>query len=157
MNEKIFRKNSIAKVSSPEQLNEYLRVSSPGVWMVLAAIVILLIGVCAWGFLGHLDTKINTVAVAENSGIILYVKESDIDSVKTDMTVFIGENEYKITDISSEPVSANEGFSEYALHVGNLKAGEWVYPVSTDGEIAEGVYNAEIIVESISPISFVIN
>ena len=157
MNEKIFRKNSIAKVSSPEQLNEYIKVSNPGVWTVLAAIIILLIGVCAWGFLGHLDTKINTVAVVENSGIVLYVKESDIESVKTDMTVIIGDNEYIITDIASEPVSANEDFSEYALHVGNLKAGEWVYPVSTDGEIADGVYNAEIIIESISPISFVIN
>ena len=157
MNEKIFRKNSIEKVSSPEQLNEYIRVSNPGVWMVLAATVILLAGVCAWGFLGHLDTKINTVAVAENSEIILYAKEADVESVKTDMSVMIDGNEYKITDIAQEPISVNNGFSEYALHVGNLKTGEWVYPIAVNGELDDGIYSAEIIIESISPISFVIN
>ena len=44
MNEQLFRKKSVDKVSSPEQLNEYIRVANPGVWMVLAAIVILLAG-----------------------------------------------------------------------------------------------------------------
>ena len=42
MNQPLFRKKSVDKVSSPEQLNEYIRVANPGVWMVLAAIVILL-------------------------------------------------------------------------------------------------------------------
>ena len=45
MNQQLFRKKSVDKVSSPEQLNEYIRVANPGVWMVLAAIVILLAGV----------------------------------------------------------------------------------------------------------------
>lgn len=44
MNQQLFRKKSVDKVSSPEQLNEYIRVANPGVWMVLAAIVILLAG-----------------------------------------------------------------------------------------------------------------
>ena len=45
MNEQLFRKKSVQKVSSPEQLNEYIRVASPSVWLVFAAIVILLAGV----------------------------------------------------------------------------------------------------------------
>ena len=51
MNSQLFRKKSVDKVSSPEQLNEYIRVANPGVWMVLAAIVILLAGVVVWGFI----------------------------------------------------------------------------------------------------------
>lgn len=53
----LFRKKSIERVTSPEQLNDYIRVSNPGVWMILAAVVILLAGVCVWGFFGRLDTK----------------------------------------------------------------------------------------------------
>ena len=56
MNDKIFRKKSIDRMSSPEQLNDYIKVTNPGVWMALAAIVILLIGVCVWGVFGKLVT-----------------------------------------------------------------------------------------------------
>ena len=57
MNKQIFRKKSVDRMSSPEQLNDYIKVTNPGVWMALAAIVILLIGVCVWGVFGTLETK----------------------------------------------------------------------------------------------------
>ena len=40
----LFRQKSLDRISSPEQLNDYIRVSTPSVWMVLIAIVILLAG-----------------------------------------------------------------------------------------------------------------
>ena len=48
------------KISSPEQMNDYIRVANPSVWMILAAIIVLLIGVCVWGMYGQLDTKLQT-------------------------------------------------------------------------------------------------
>ncbi len=157
MNEQLFRKKSIEKVSSSEQLNEYIRVTNPGVWMVLTAIIILLIGVCVWGFMGNLDTTITTVAVAENSEIIVYVKESDIKSVKTGMTVIIDAEECEIANIPAQPVSVGDNFSEYTLHLGKFQNGEWVYPVDVSGEVDDGIHSASIVIESVSPISFVIN
>lgn len=41
---------SLNRVKSPEDLNDYIRVANPGVWLVLVAVVILLAGVCIWGF-----------------------------------------------------------------------------------------------------------
>lgn len=157
MNEQLFRKKSIEKVSSPEQLNEYIRASNPGVWTVLAAIVILLIGVCVWGILGHLDTTVTTVAVVENSEITLYIKETDFEQIEDDMKVVIDNKKCEITDIAAQPVAVGNDFSEYALHIGNLQKGEWVYTASVNGESEDGIYSAEIVVESISPMSFVIN
>ena len=157
MNEQLFRKKSIEKVSSPEQLNEYIRVSNPGVWMVLTAIVILLIGVCVWGVLGHLDTTVTTVAVVENSEITVYVKENDIEQIEEGMKVIVNGAEYEISDVAEYPVAVGNDFSEYALHIGNLQKGEWVYPVAVNGESDDGIQLADIVVESISPISFVIN
>lgn len=157
MNEQLFRKKSIEKVSSPEQLNEYIRVSNPGVWMILAAIVILLAGVCVWGVLGNLDTTVTTVAVVENSEMTVYVKESDIEQIKDGMKVMIGNKEFKITDIAAHPVAVGDDFPEYALHVGNLQKGEWVYSVAVSGEFDNGIHSADIVIESISPMSFVIN
>lgn len=157
MNQQLFRQKSIDRVSSPEQLNEYIRVSNPGVWMVLASIVILLVGVCVWGVFGHLDTTLSAVAIAEGDEVTVYVKEADIASIEKGMTVMIGDTECEITDISVQPVAVGASFTDYALHVGGLQAGEWVYAVKISGQFADGVHNAEIVIESVSPMSFVLN
>lgn len=34
MENKLFRQKSIDRVSSPEQLQDYMRVTNPGVWMI---------------------------------------------------------------------------------------------------------------------------
>ena len=52
---KIFREKSLQRVNQPEDLNDYIRVASPSVWIVLVAIILLLIGVFAWSVFGTLD------------------------------------------------------------------------------------------------------
>ena len=34
MSDQIFRKKSLDRISSPEQLNDYIRVANPGIWMI---------------------------------------------------------------------------------------------------------------------------
>mgnify|MGYP007122110349 CR=1 FL=1 len=41
----IFRKKSLDRIESPEQLNDYIRVTSPGIWIFLAAAIVLLVGI----------------------------------------------------------------------------------------------------------------
>lgn len=40
----LFRQSSMDRIRSPEQLNDYLRVTHPGVWVLLAAVAVLLAG-----------------------------------------------------------------------------------------------------------------
>ena len=49
MNDKIFRKKSIERMKSPDELNDYIRISEPGVWLLLAGLILLLAGACIWG------------------------------------------------------------------------------------------------------------
>lgn len=157
MTNTIFRKKSIDRVSSPEQLNDYVRVSNPGVWLLLAAVIVLLAGVCVWGIFGHLDTTVSAAAVSENGKTTCYVKAEDVSSVTDGMTVRIDGGEYTVSDISSKPVEVTDSFDDYTLHIGDLKSGEWVYPVTVYGFTSNGIYEAEIVVESVSPLSFVLN
>ena len=53
------------RVSSPEQLNDYIKVSNPAVWMIISGIVILLVGICVWGIFGKLNTVIKTGGICE--------------------------------------------------------------------------------------------
>ena len=157
MNDQLFRKKSVDKVSSPEQLTEYIRVANPGVWMVLAAIVILLAGVVVWGFIGHLDTTLDTAVVCENGESVIYAKEADIEKVKVGMTVRVDDKEYTVSEIPTEPKRVDDTMSEYAVHLGGLTSGEWVYAVKVSGDFTDGVHKAEIVIERISPISFILN
>lgn len=157
MNDKIFRKKSVEKMSSPEQLNDYIKVTNPGVWMVLASIVILLIGVCVWGIFGKLETRLAVAAESRDGQTILYVKESDISSVKENMRVSVNGGTYAVKSVSANPVSVTEEIGEYARHTGNLALGEWVYIVQTDAALADGIYPAQIVIDSVSPLYFVFN
>lgn len=156
MEKQIFRKKSMERVSSPEQLNDYIRVSNPSLWMTIAAIIVLLAGACMWGIFGQLETKVRVAAKAEENAIICYVKESEIDRIADGMTVEIGEGTFIVAEIPAEPVKMDDS-DAYLLHIGGLQAGEWVYKIKLDGTLAAGAYAADIIVESVSPLSFVFN
>ena len=59
-NESIFRQKSIDRISSPEQLHDYIKVSSPGAWLVLLAIIIFLVGALVWAVKGSITINTNT-------------------------------------------------------------------------------------------------
>ena len=157
MDNQIFRKKNIERVSSPDQLNDYVRVSNPGVWMVLTAVIVLLFGRCAWGVGGNLETILHTVCICQDGKMICYVSDREIDSVKSGMTITVQEKKYTISSISEVPVEIDEKMDAYALYIGGLKVGDWVYEVIADTELSDGTYEAEIVTESIHPISFLMN
>ena len=157
MNDKLFRKKSIEKMSSPEQLTDYIKVTNPGVWMLLASIALLLIGICIWGLFGTLETKMTVGAESKDGQMVLYVKEGDIDSVREGMSVTVDDAVCAVAEIPANPISVSEKISEYARHTGELSLGEWVYIVKTDGRMEDGAYRAQIVVDSVSPLHFVFN
>lgn len=55
MNHKdLFRKKSLEHLSNPDQLNDYIKISSPAIWLLLTAIIIVLVGSIVWGVFGVL-------------------------------------------------------------------------------------------------------
>lgn len=159
MENSIFRKNSMERISSPEQLSDYIKVANPGVWLLLGAIVILLAGICVWGVYGRLDTVVRGAAVSENGTLVCYVSEENAEKIQSGMKLTVNGAEFTVSEISAQPVSAGSVLDDYALHVGNLQPDDWVYSISAETSlgIADGVYSAEIVVDSVSPKIFVIN
>lgn len=153
----VFRQKSVERISSPEQLNDYVRVSNPSVWMILAAVVFILAGVCVWGIFGRLDTVIDTVGVCRDGKLTCYVADEDIKTVKMGMKISVNGGDYEVSGIAKTPIEVDENFDSYAMYVGELKEGEWVYEVTAKAPIESGTYNAKITTNSVSPISFVMN
>ena len=153
----IFREKSLERVSSPEQLNEYIRVTTPGIWLTLSAVIVLLVGFAVWGVVGSLETKLDTVVVSQDGTTACYVKEAEIDGVGQGNVVRLGNKEYTVEEVAAEPIAVDDSFSEYALRVGGFSEGEWVYPLTLSDTLPDGVYEASIVTERVSPVSFLFN
>ena len=153
----IFREKSIKNISSPEQLNDYVRVTTPGVWVIMAAIIVLLVGACVWGIFGHLETWVPACAVVEDGKVTCYIKENNADNVKPGQKIVVEGVHAVISSVSEEPEEIDQSFNSFALHVGGLDYGDWVYSVKAEGDVPDGVYMAEIVVDTVRPISFLIN
>jgi multidrug efflux pump subunit AcrA (membrane-fusion protein) len=65
MGRQIFRKTALERVSTPEQLDQLLPVTSPRGWLALAALGILLLAAVAWGLFGTVTTTV------EGQGVLI--------------------------------------------------------------------------------------
>ena len=55
MENPIFRKKSLDRISSPEALDDYLHVTTPAAWMILAAVIMMLAGMLIWSIFGTVE------------------------------------------------------------------------------------------------------
>ena len=153
----LFRQKSLERISSPEQLNAYIRVSTPSVWLLLAAIAVLLCGVCVWGVFGHMDTTLPAAVLSQGDSVTAYVRQADAQKVAPGAKAVIGSAQGSVLAIGAEPVRVDDSFSEYMRHVGGFQEGEWVYALTLDLPCPDGVHAAQIVISSVAPISFVMN
>ena len=159
MKNSLFRGQNIDRISSPEQLNDRLRVANPGVWLLLAGILLVLAGFCVWGIFGRLNTLLPVGAMTDQGKTICYVGEENRNRIALNMEVTSESGTTFVADISRNPVQVDSEFPEYLCHVGNLSQGEWVYAVTLKEPIGEdgSIFSANIVIESIAPARFVVN
>lgn len=150
----VFRRKAVDRISSPEQLNEYIRVASPRMWAVLLAVIVFLAGAVVWGIFGHIESTVYGVAIADGGTCTLYVAQEKAALLKAGDPVRVGEAETTLVSVSPEPFAVPESFPEYARSVGGFALGEWVCSASVDVcELPDGIYPASVVEESISPLS----
>lgn len=92
--ESIFRKSSLERISSPEQLNEYIKVTSLNLIVILLAILSMVIGGLVWIFTFDLSESVNLVGVSATSymseqKIYCYAPISTASQLKKGMAVQI--------------------------------------------------------------------
>ena len=156
-NETVFRDKSIERISSPDRLNDYIKLSDPGTRVIIAAIMVILIGACVFGIFGRIDSKVPGVGIVKDGRMVCLVKKEYGDMFTNDMKVLVDGNEYAVSMSNDRPVTVGDTTDAYALHVGDLQAGEWVYEFDVNGSFDDGAYALELITEKISPMSFLFN
>lgn len=155
---KVMSNNDIHRVSSPEDLEKYIKTANPFIWISIILTVAILFGFIIWGVIGNIDTSVSVGAISKGEKVICYVSEYQIEKISEGMSVEIGDKTGKVSDISESSVRVSDSTDLYALHLSGLNENDWVYTVEIgDIEMPKGTYEAIIITKSEKPISFIIN
>ncbi len=153
----LFREKSLKTIESPEALNDYLEVTSPGVWIVLAAVIVFLLGAACWGVLGSIDATAAAAVVSEQGEAFCLVPQEALESVISDRTVTIEGTDYELAPSALSPEAVTEETNIYWMLAGNLAYGDIVYRIPLAGTIEEGVYAGTVVTERLTPISLLFN
>ena len=132
----IFRKKAMNRISSPEDLTGYLRVTSPGLWIILAAVIALLVGVFAWSAVDTLETTVDATAIVGNHTAQIVVSSQGADTLQAGMPLRISSQEFVIASVDYDEFGRAVAYAEVSL--------------------PDGTYDATIVVEQTRPIEFLL-
>ena len=158
MSNTLFRQKSIDRISSPEELHDYMRVTSPRLWMILAAIVVLLTGFIVYASTANMENTVNIRVMIENY-------ESEPDETNTDgerYTLVSGTLPLSMKDVLRTGMVVRIGQETGTISwIGN-SAEEDVINVMFQMNrqylpLPSGECDAELVLESTTPISFLWN
>lgn len=154
MDKQLFRQKSIDKISSPEQMHDYLRVTSPRLWMVLSAILVLLVGFIVYASTASMEntldvkvelTTVDTTAEDGTPEQVSYayaiIPETMRNTVKADMEIRFAEETGRVNTVFSD--------KQDTLVLIELDKPKLSIP--------DGTYDGTIVLESTTPISFLLN
>lgn len=130
--QRVFRKKTLDRIASPEQLTDYLRVTNPGIWVVLVAVILLLIGLLAWSMVGTLETKAEVkIVVSDHTAQIIPLGS---ESLSDGMPLRVSGLEVRIASAQTDEYGRSVGVSEVNL--------------------PDGTYDGIVVTEAVHPISF---
>jgi len=155
MENKIFRKSALDRISSPEQLNEYMKVAGPGMWCIMAGLAVTFAAFIVWGLLGSIPETTDitgTTLVLGDSPMVVYsflpIDETRVLSEGMGVRVspdYAPREQYgyiygTIKNISRSPVTADmirDQFGSYAVFL-TLPAGNLIEVVIALETTADG-------------------
>ena len=133
-NASIFRTKSLDRISSPEQLTDYLRVTNPGVWIFLAAVVVLLVGIFVWSTVGTLETAAKATVVVENH--TAQVMPAGGEVLNAGMPFRVAGQEAMLVSADTDDYGRSYGTAEVTL--------------------PDGTYDGVVVTEAVHPIQFLL-
>ncbi len=154
---KLFREKSLEAIESPEALNDYLHVTSPGVWLIMASVIAILVGFILWGIFGSIDTEV-TLAVSVTDGkAVCYVPYGALQGVTERGTVTVNGTQCAITSAEdAEVVIVSDDMNPYLRIAGGLSVGDMTVAVPLSGDLEDGVYTGSAVSESLKPIALLL-
>ena len=103
MEQSLFRKESLKRVSSPEQLNEYLRVTSPASWIVFGAAILLIVSLLIWSSVTAVESYAAGKAEVQDGVLTLVFDDTKkAENIEVGMDVRVGDTLTPVMSIGQD-------------------------------------------------------
>ncbi len=133
-NTSVFRQKALDRISSPEQLTDYLRVTNPGIWIILAAVIILLAGIFSWAAVGTLETTAKATVIVEDH--IAQVMPAGAEAMSAGMPLRVAGQEVVL--ISTDTDDYGRPYATAEINLPN------------------GTYSGDVVTDAVHPIQFLL-
>ena len=133
-NKSVFRQETLDRISSPEQLNDYLHVTSPGIWAILTAVIVFMAGVFVWSCTGTLETKSPASMIVKDHVAEIVVKDDSV--LEKGMLIREASQEFYIASVEEDEYGRKIGIAEVSL--------------------PDGKYETEVVTDTTRPVEFLI-
>lgn len=130
----LFRKKTMDRISSPEQLTDYLRVTNPGIWVLLAIVILLLGSLVAWASIGTLETTTEVRVVVEDH--TAQVASPGGAELAGGMELRVSDQKVTLASVMADDYGRTIGIAEVAL--------------------PDGIYDGTVVTERKRPIDFLL-
>lgn len=135
--ESIFRKSSLERISSPEQLHEYIKIVNPSLIGILIALFLIVFSCGFWVFFGSIPKRLDIIgtAITEKSGVqkvYCYVPISTAKRLKVNMETEISPDyapKEQYGYINGKIVDIGENVITEAYLQDNLQNPEIIFPL----------------------------
>ncbi len=85
--QRLFRRTALERLSSPEQLDLLMQVTSPRAWVTLLGLVLILSALAVWGFVGSIPTVVTGEAILLTGGASITSVAAPVTGLLTDIYV----------------------------------------------------------------------
>ena len=148
----IFREKSIEQLSAPEQLMDYLRVTGPGIWLILIGILVLMAGILVWGIFGNISTTVTVPSQAKDGVLHVYVLQEDMQGSDATVAVSVGDQEMEASAEDAKAITLDTDDAPQLYETGYLKAGKNALELTCDTNLKDGFYQADLTTQTLKPI-----
>ena len=97
----LFRKSVMDRLSSPEELNDYLHITRPSVWIALTAVILVLVGMFVWSSVTYVDSYVSATAEVEGGRMTVQMDRDTpfAERVEIGQEIIAGSSYFTITDM----------------------------------------------------------
>ncbi|MBE5791595.1 MAG: hypothetical protein E7322_05480 [Clostridiales bacterium] len=166
MQNNLFKKSSMERITSPEKLNDFIKVSNPTSWMILGMALAIILGLLCWGIFGSLNESVMFNGHMKEEKLYCYANGNLADQLEAGMPATItpqgsGETfEGRIVTVAEHPLSYDEATrgitSDYILSSLGLTGWNIAVVVESDAPLYEGVvYTVSVVTDTYRPIEMV--
>lgn len=130
--------SNLHRISSPEQLNDYLKVTSPKIWVLLSAVILLVAGLLLWSSFTTIESYATGTAQAVGGELVVTFDDPEKASkVQPGMEMEVGDVETEV------------------LAVGTNENGDLI--ASAHAHIPDGSYKVRVGYKATQVISMLLN